>query len=76
MRTPILADGPTPKKHTHKIGLKHRTTSEKEKKGTPKVFQRLYVFQLYAQRNHSLKTGQIFQQLRDFLVTVVQIFNT
>jgi len=53
MRTHILADGPTPKK-TQKIGRKHRTPSEKEKKGTPKVFQRLYVFHLYAQRNHSL----------------------
>jgi hypothetical protein len=32
MHTHILADGPTPKKHTHKIGQKHRTPSEKEKK--------------------------------------------
>jgi hypothetical protein len=28
---------------------------KKKKKRTPKVFQRLYVFHLYAQRNHSLK---------------------
>jgi hypothetical protein len=27
---------------------------KKKKIGTPKVFQRLYVFHLYAQRNHSL----------------------
>jgi hypothetical protein len=26
-------------KNTQKIGRKHRTPSEKEKKGTPKVFQ-------------------------------------
>ena len=31
MRTCILANGPTPKKKTQKIGRKHRTPSEKEK---------------------------------------------
>ena len=36
MRTRILADGQRQKKHT-KIGRKHRTPSEKEKQGTPKV---------------------------------------
>jgi hypothetical protein len=46
------------KKSTHKIGQKHRMPSEKEKKGTPKVFQRLYFFHLYAQRNHSLSYKQ------------------
>ena len=43
-------------KITHKIDQKHRTPSEKKKFGTSKVFQRLYVFHLYAQRNHSLNT--------------------
>ncbi len=37
-------------KITKKIGQKHRTPSKKKKIGTPKVFQRLYVFHLYAQR--------------------------
>jgi hypothetical protein len=58
MRTRLLADGPR-QKTTHKMRRKHRTPSEKEKKRTPKVFQRLYVFHLYAQRNHSLKTVRI-----------------
>jgi hypothetical protein len=47
------------KKNTQKIGQKHRTPSEKEKKGTPKVFQRLYVFHLHTQRNHSLNKDKL-----------------
>ena len=36
---------------------------KKEKIGTPKVFQRLYVFHLYAQRNHSLTYAHIYIEL-------------
>jgi len=46
----------TLKKIKQIIGQKHRTPSEKEKKGMSKVFQRLYFFHLYAQRNHSFST--------------------
>jgi hypothetical protein len=45
------------KKNTQKIGRKHRTPSEKEKKRNAKSVP-TYGFHLYAQRNHSLRDKQ------------------
>jgi len=61
MRTRVLADGFTPlrstKSHT-KLTKNIGHHPKKKKIGTSKVFQRLYVFHLYAQRNHSLSLSQ------------------
>ncbi len=54
MRTCVLADGPKPKKTHTKLDKNIGCHLKKKTIGTPKVFQRLYVFHLYAQRNHSL----------------------
>ena len=54
MRTCILANGPTPKKTHKKLDGNIGHHLKKKKTGTPKVFQRVYVFHLHAQRNHSL----------------------
>jgi hypothetical protein len=56
MRTRVLADGPKPKKTHTKYDENIGGHLKKKKIGTPKVFQRLYVFHLHAQRNHSLST--------------------
>jgi hypothetical protein len=58
MRTRVLADGPKPKKTHKKYDENIGRHLKKKKIGTPKVFQRLYVFHLYAQRNHSLIVKQ------------------
>jgi hypothetical protein len=58
MRTRVLADGPKPKKTHKKYDENIGRHLKKKKIGTPKVFQRLYVFHLYAQRNHSLSFHQ------------------
>jgi hypothetical protein len=54
MRTCVLADGQRTKKPHKKYDENIGRHLKKKKIGTPKVFQRLYVFHLYAQRNHSL----------------------
>ena len=57
MRTCMhLADGPTPKKNTQKIGQKNRMPSEKEKKGTPKVFQRICFSPLRSKKSQPYPT--------------------
>ncbi len=55
------------KKNTHLLWQKHRTPSEKKKLRTPKVLQRLYVFHLHAQRNHSLNENQKVYSWRAYI---------
>ncbi len=54
MRTRVLADGQKTKKTHTKYDENIGRHLKNQQIGTPKVFQRLYVFHLYAQRNHSL----------------------